>query len=74
MTSLELANLICKTLSSRKAYDIVKIDVGATYKGFTGDSAATFGVGEISPEVITNFTLEYPVIAFEIEFITKNMV
>ena len=30
--------------------DIVKIDVGASYKGFTGDSAATFGVGEISPE------------------------
>lgn len=30
--------------------DIVKIDVGATYKGFTGDSAATFGVGEISLE------------------------
>ena len=27
--------------------------------------------GEISPEVITNFTLEYPVIAFEIEFINK---
>lgn len=30
--------------------DIVKIDVGASYKGFTGDSAATFGVGEISAE------------------------
>jgi len=30
--------------------DIVKIDVGAFYKGFTGDSAATFGVGEISEE------------------------
>lgn len=30
--------------------DIVKIDVGATWKGFTGDSAATFGVGEISDE------------------------
>ena len=30
--------------------DIVKIDVGAFYKGFTGDSAATFGVGEISDE------------------------
>ena len=30
--------------------DIVKIDVGAYYKGFTGDSAATFGVGEISDE------------------------
>lgn len=28
--------------------DIVKIDVGAQYKGFTGDSAATFAVGEIS--------------------------
>ncbi|MBQ8546118.1 MAG: type I methionyl aminopeptidase [Clostridia bacterium] len=30
--------------------DIVKIDVGAFYKGFTGDSAATFGVGEISED------------------------
>lgn len=30
--------------------DIVKIDVGATYKGFTGDSANTFGVGKISEE------------------------
>ncbi len=28
--------------------DIVKIDVGAEWKGFTGDSAATFAVGEIS--------------------------
>ncbi len=27
--------------------------------------------GEISPEVITNFTLEYPVIGFEIEFIKE---
>ena len=24
--------------------------------------------GEIDPEVITNFDLEYPVIAFEVEF------
>lgn len=30
--------------------DIVKIDVGAYYKGFHGDNAATFGVGEISQE------------------------
>ena len=30
--------------------DIVKIDVGATYKGFIGDSAATFAVGQISSE------------------------
>lgn len=30
--------------------DIVKIDVGATYRGFTGDSARTFPVGNISDE------------------------
>ena len=30
--------------------DIVSIDLGATYKGFVGDSAITIGVGEISPE------------------------
>jgi methionyl aminopeptidase len=30
--------------------DIVKIDVGAEWHGFTGDSAATFGVGQISEE------------------------
>ena len=30
--------------------DIVKIDVGASYKGFTGDSAVTLPVGEISQE------------------------
>lgn len=30
--------------------NIVKIDVGACYKGFHGDSANTFGVGKISEE------------------------
>ena len=30
--------------------DIVSIDLGATYKGFVGDSALTFGVGKITPE------------------------
>ncbi|MBQ0009691.1 MAG: type I methionyl aminopeptidase [Ruminococcus sp.] len=30
--------------------DIVKIDVGACYHGFNGDSANTFGVGRISDE------------------------
>jgi methionyl aminopeptidase len=30
--------------------DIVSIDLGATYKGFIGDSALTIGVGEIGPE------------------------
>lgn len=33
-----------------KEGDIVKIDVGACYHGFHGDSANTFGVGKISPE------------------------
>ncbi len=33
-----------------QAGDIVSIDLGATYKGFVGDSALTFGVGEISDE------------------------
>lgn len=31
--------------------DIVSIDVGAIYKGFHGDNAATFAAGAISPEV-----------------------
>jgi len=30
--------------------DIVSIDLGATYKGFVGDSAVTVGVGKITPE------------------------
>ena len=30
--------------------DIVSIDVGAKYKGYHGDNAATFGVGKVSPE------------------------
>lgn len=30
--------------------DIVSIDVGAIYRGYHGDNAATFAVGEISPE------------------------
>jgi methionyl aminopeptidase len=30
--------------------DIVSLDLGATYRGFVGDSAITFGVGTITPE------------------------
>jgi methionyl aminopeptidase len=33
-----------------KEGDIVSIDLGATYKGFVGDSALTVGVGDITPE------------------------
>ncbi|HAA90110.1 MAG: Methionine aminopeptidase [Thermoanaerobacterales bacterium 50_218] len=34
-----------------KSGDIISIDVGAIYEGYCGDAAATFPVGEISPEV-----------------------
>ena len=30
--------------------DIVSVDVGAYYKGFHGDCAATYACGEISPQ------------------------
>ncbi len=33
-----------------QAGDIVSIDLGATYRGFVGDSAITIGVEEITPE------------------------
>lgn len=33
-----------------KSGDIVSIDLGACINGFTGDTAATFGVGDVSPE------------------------
>ena len=32
--------------------DIVKIDVGARYRGYTGDSAKTFAVGKVSEEAM----------------------
>ncbi len=33
-----------------KSGDIVKVDIGARYKGYHGDSAWTYAVGKISPE------------------------
>ncbi len=33
-----------------KEGDIVKVDVGASYRGFTGDAARTFRVGTVTPE------------------------
>jgi methionyl aminopeptidase len=40
--------------------DIVSVDVGATFKGYVGDNAETFAVGEISPEArrLMDVTLE----------------
>lgn len=34
-----------------KSGDLVSIDCGATFEGWVGDSAWSFGVGELSPEV-----------------------
>ena len=42
-----------------KEYPEINDDTTGTVKGF---------FGELDPEVITNFDLEYPVIGFEIEF------
>ena len=35
-----------------KEGDIVSVDCGTSLNGFTGDSAYTFAVGEVAPEVI----------------------
>ncbi len=35
-----------------KEGDIVKVDVGASYRGFTGDAARTFPVGAVSAEAL----------------------
>ena len=41
----------------------------ASIKGTSKNSTISGFFGEISPEVISNFELEYPVIAFEIGFL-----
>lgn len=43
----------------------------ASVKGKSKNGKIKGVFGEISPEVITNFDLEYPVIAFEIEFLKE---
>ncbi|MGL4669775.1 MAG: phenylalanine--tRNA ligase subunit beta [Methanobacteriaceae archaeon] len=40
----------------------------ASIKGSSKNGTITGFFGELSPKVITNFNLEYPVVAFEIEF------
>ena len=60
--SMEIADSENKTFIEGRAADVTGSSQKGTIKGF---------FGEVSPEVITNFTLEYPVIAFEIEFINK---
>ena len=58
--SMEISDSENKTFIPGRAADVTGSAEKGSVKGF---------FGEVSPEVITNFTLEYPVIAFEIEFI-----
>ena len=57
--SMEISDSENKTFIEGRAADVKGSSSSGSIKGF---------FGEVSPEVITNFTLEYPVIAFEIEF------
>ena len=57
--TMEISDIENKTFIEGRAADVEGKAQKGTVNGF---------FGEVSPEVITNFTLEYPVIAFEIEF------
>ena len=57
--SMEISDSENKTFIAGRAADVSGESEKGTIKGF---------FGEVSPEVITNFTLDYPVIAFELEF------
>ena len=60
--SMEITDSANKTFIAGRAADVTGEAQKGTIKGF---------FGEVSPEVITNFTLDYPVIGFEIEFINQ---
>ena len=60
--TMEISDSENKTFIEGRVADVTGEAQKGTIKGF---------FGEVSPEVISNFTLEYPVIAFEIEFINK---
>ncbi len=58
--TMEISDSKNKTFIAGRVADVTGVAQNGSIKGF---------FGEVSPEVISNFTLEYPVIAFEIEFI-----
>ena len=60
--SMEIADSENPSFIAGRVADLKGDSQNGSIKGF---------FGEISPEVISNFTLDYPVIAFEIEFVTK---
>ena len=57
--TMEISDSENKTFIEGRVADVEGVSEKGYVKGF---------FGEISPEVITNFTLEYPFIGFEIEF------
>ena len=57
--SMEISDSENQTFIAGRVADVAGVAGNGSVKGF---------FGEVSPEVITNFTLDYPVIAFEIEF------
>lgn len=59
--SMEISDSENPSFISGRASDLKGDSKNSSIRGF---------FGEISPEVISNFNLEYPVIAFEIEFIS----
>ena len=61
--SMEISDSENKSFIEGRVADVKGSSQNGFIKGF---------FGEISPEVISNFTLEYPIIAFEIEFFNKN--
>ena len=60
--TMEIKDSQNKTFIEGRAADVKGMSDAGSIEGF---------FGEVSPEVISNFILEYPVIAFEIEFINK---
>jgi phenylalanyl-tRNA synthetase beta chain len=58
--TMEIADSENGTFIPGRVADVTGVAEKGSVKGF---------FGEVSPEVITNFTLDYPVIAFEIEFL-----
>ena len=57
--SMEISDSENRTFIEGRVADVKGTSQSGSIEGF---------FGEVSPEVITNFTLDYPVIAFEIEF------
>lgn len=52
--------------------DIVSIDVGAVYRGYYGDAAATFPVGDVAPEALHLIKVTREALAQAIEKVKVN--